>query len=195
MTTRFSAGIAVVAAAYRYMLHLRGPPVGRDLPADHPAVERIAREAGITIPDGAELVNLPRHASQLYEAFAEGILLWLVLWFIFRKRRAFKGLSVAVYMIGYGIARFVVEYFREPDPGLEFILKLGPEENPPWLLLSPWNFTTGQLLSLLMVVGGVALIFIFRAISRRRPAVETFDTEASRQESVGRRKRRRKARR
>ena len=172
-------------------------PNARPVPADHPAAQRIAEEGGISIPDGAELINLPRHASQLYEAFSEGILLWLVLWFIFRRYRPFRGLSVAVYMIGYGLSRFVVEYFREPDPGLEFVIQLGPQENPPWLLLSPWNFTTGQILSFLMVVAGVILIFVFREYSRRRPKVETFDAEAEesrRKESAGRRKRRRKAR-
>ncbi|MFW6249721.1 MAG: prolipoprotein diacylglyceryl transferase, partial [Alkalispirochaetaceae bacterium] len=105
-------------------------PNARRVPADHSAAQRIAEEAGISIPDGAELINLPRHASQLYEAFGEGILVWVVLWFFFRKNRPFKGLNVAIYMIGYGLARFVVEYFREPDPGLEFVIQLGPENNP-----------------------------------------------------------------
>lgn len=169
-------------------------PNARRVPADHPAAQEIAREVGITIPDGAELINLPRHASQLYEAFSEGVLVWLVLWFFFRKSRPFRGLNVAIYMIGYGLSRFVVEYFREPDPGLEFVIQLGPENNPPWLLLSPWNFTTGQVLSFLMIVAGVLLIFIFREMARRRPKVETFDTEAAPKESAGQRKRRRKAR-
>ncbi|MFW6328959.1 MAG: prolipoprotein diacylglyceryl transferase [Alkalispirochaetaceae bacterium] len=112
-------------------------PNAREVPTSHPAVEEIAAEAGITIPAGAEFINLPRHASQLYEAFSEGVLVWLVLWLFFRKNRAFPGISVAVYMIGYGITRFWAEYYREPDPGLEFIIQLGPQDNPPWLLLSP----------------------------------------------------------
>ena len=175
-------------------------PNARRVPADHPEAQRIAEEVGITIPEGAELVNLPRHASQLYEAFTEGILVWIVLWFFFRKNRPFKGLNIAIYMIGYGLTRFVVEYFREPDPGLEFVIQLGPENNPPWILLSPWNFTTGQILSFLMIVAGVLLIFIFQEMAKRRPKVETFDTGhgsgpgPGSGESVGRRKRRRKAR-
>ena len=175
-------------------------PNARRVPADHPEAQRIAEEVGITIPEGAELVNLPRHASQLYEAFTEGILVWIVLWFFFRKNRPFKGLNIAIYMIGYGLTRFVVEYFREPDPGLEFVIQLGPENNPPWILLSPWNFTTGQILSFLMIVAGVLLIFIFQEMAKRRPKVETFDTSHGSRpgpgsgESVGRRKRRRKAR-
>jgi phosphatidylglycerol:prolipoprotein diacylglycerol transferase len=169
-------------------------PNARRVPADHPAAREIAREVGITIPDGAELINLPRHASQLYEAFSEGILVWLVLWFFFRKNRPFRGLNIAIYMIGYGLTRFIVEYFREPDPGLEFVIQLGPENNPPWLLLSPWNITTGQLLSFLMIVAGVLLVFIFREMARRRPKVETFDTDSPPRESAGQRKRRRKAR-
>lgn len=173
-------------------------PNARRVPADHPAAQSIAEKVGIAIPDGAQMINLPRHPSQLYEAFGEGILVWIVLWFFFRKNRPFRGLNIAIYMIGYGLTRFVVEYFREPDPGLEFVIQLGPESNPPWLLLSPWNITTGQILSFLMIVAGVLLIFIFRETAKRRPKVETFDTSGGSGpgsgESAGKRKRRRKAR-
>jgi phosphatidylglycerol:prolipoprotein diacylglycerol transferase len=78
-------------------------------------------------------------------------------------------------MMGYGIARFFIEYVREPDPGLEFVIRLSQADNPPWLFVTPWNITTGQLLSLAMVVGGVGCLFLFRWLDRRKPSVETYD--------------------
>jgi phosphatidylglycerol:prolipoprotein diacylglycerol transferase len=57
-----------------------------------------------------------RHPSQLYEMFLEGILLFLILWSI-RKMKFPVGYLTAFYLIGYGLARFVSELFREPDNG------------------------------------------------------------------------------
>jgi len=108
-----------------------------------------------------DMVNLPRHPSQLYEALLEGIVLWLILWFFVRPRRSFRGQGVAVYSLGYGIARFFVEYFREPDSGLGYILALGDPDAPTALFASPFNFSMGQILSFIMIVG--ALIFLFYA--------------------------------
>ena len=115
---------------------------------------------------GQELVNLPRHPSQLYEAFLEGVLLWFILWFVFRKRKPFDGFLIGAYLIGYSVARFIAEYFRTPDPGLDFVLQLGTENNPPWPLLSPFNFTMGQILSVLMALGGVIFLVVVRARQR-----------------------------
>ncbi|MBQ9240640.1 MAG: prolipoprotein diacylglyceryl transferase [Duodenibacillus sp.] len=56
----------------------------------------------------------PRHPSQLYEAGLEGLLLFIVLWGVSYKRRI-TGVVSMVFCLGYGIARFVVEFFREPD--------------------------------------------------------------------------------
>ena len=123
------------------------------VPTSNPAVREIAEETGIDIA-GQAMVNLPRHPSQLYEAFLEGVLLWAVMWFIFRPRKPFRGFMIGVYLIGYSIARFIAEYFRAPDPGLDFVIQWGPSANPRWLLLSPWNFTTGQVLSAIMALAG-----------------------------------------
>ncbi len=150
-------------------------PQAERVPTSHPAVREIADEVGIDIA-GQSMVNLPRHPSQLYEAFLEGILLWAIMWFVLRRRKPFRGFMVAIYLIGYSLARYVAEYFRAPDPGLDFVIQWGPANNPRWLLLSPLNITTGQVLSLLMAAAGVVLLLVLRAFARRAPRVETFDT-------------------
>ena len=86
-----------------------------------------------------------RHPSQLYEAFFEGIFLFVVLWSI-RKIKMPRGAMLALYLIGYGIVRFFIEYFREPDAHLGFVL--GP-------------FSMGQVLCALMIVSGV-LLYAYR---------------------------------
>jgi phosphatidylglycerol---prolipoprotein diacylglyceryl transferase len=70
--------------------------------------------------DGRELI---RHPSQLYQALSEGLLLGLILWF---RRREIQtaGLVSTSFLIGYGALRFFVEFTREPDPQLGFILGL-----------------------------------------------------------------------
>ena len=61
----------------------------------------------------------PRHPSQLYEAVLEGMVLFLVLWFI-RKRVKVYGILTSIYFIGYASLRFFAEYFREPDNQLGY---------------------------------------------------------------------------
>jgi phosphatidylglycerol:prolipoprotein diacylglycerol transferase len=139
-----------------------------------PWVREYAASVGLPVPD-AGLVNLPRHPSQLYEGFFEGLVLWLVLWFILRPRRPFKGFQLACYVLGYGIIRFVIEYTRQPDAGIDWPIMLVPLENTV-TQFSPFNFSTGQILCFLMIVAGIVLLFAFRARARReaaRAAVET----------------------
>ena len=83
-----------------------------------------------------------RHPSQLYEAFFEGLLLFAVLWTI-RKKSPFDGFLLALYLMGYGLVRFFIEFYREPDAHLGFI----------WVSL-----TTGQVLCLLMMAAGAAVL-------------------------------------
>jgi len=97
--------------------------------------------------------HLLRHPSQLYEAFFEGIVLFVILWTI-RKRFSFTGAIFALYVAGYGFIRFFLEFFREPDSHLGFVF--GP-------------FSMGQLLCLAMVVIGAA-IYRFRKNSVRKHA-------------------------
>ena len=87
-----------------------------------------------------------RHPSQLYEAFFEGIFLFIILWGV-RKKRLFNGFHFCLYIISYGIVRFCVEFTREPNPGLGSI----------------WHFfTMGQLLSICMILGGIFIMLIKR---------------------------------
>ncbi len=124
-------------------------------------VRNVADTVGLPYQPG-DMVNLPRHPSQLYEAFFEGIVLWVILWFIFRKRKKFHGQLLSIYLIGYGIIRFFIEYVREPDADMGFIISLGSKSEPTALFLSPWNFSMGQLLCLLMVLTGIVLILFLR---------------------------------
>jgi phosphatidylglycerol:prolipoprotein diacylglycerol transferase len=86
---------------------------------------------------------LPRHPSQLYEALLEGLVLFIVLWLL-RQRPFRDGMMVAFFALFYGLFRFVLEFFREPDVQLGLVL--GP-------------LTMGQLLCLAMVASGLGLAF------------------------------------
>lgn len=89
---------------------------------------------------------LPRHPSQLYEFFLEGVVLFTVLWLL--KDRGFRtGRLTALFIMLYGIFRFLVEFFREPDVQVGYIL--GP-------------LTMGQLLSSAMIAVGIAIFAIRR---------------------------------
>jgi phosphatidylglycerol:prolipoprotein diacylglycerol transferase len=90
-------------------------------------------------------LQVVRHPSQLYEAFFEGLVLFAVLWTI-RKRSPFDGFLLALYLMGYGLVRFFIEFYREPDGHVGFI----------WVSL-----TTGQALCLLMMAAG-AVVLIWR---------------------------------
>ncbi|MDX8403214.1 MAG: prolipoprotein diacylglyceryl transferase [Mariprofundaceae bacterium] len=88
----------------------------------------------------------PRHPSQLYELALEGILLFLILWFT-RKKVWPTGMRVAVFLIGYAIARIFCENFREPDVQIGFLF--GP-------------VTMGMLLSSAMIVAGTIWIYLLK---------------------------------
>ncbi len=85
--------------------------------------------------------NLPRHPSQLYQMALEGLLLFAVMWFYARKPRP-TGRVGGLFLIGYGVCRFAVEYFREPDSFLNLLL---------------FDMSMGQWLCVPMVVVGVFL--------------------------------------
>ncbi|PIE65508.1 MAG: prolipoprotein diacylglyceryl transferase [Desulfobacterales bacterium] len=109
---------------------------------------------GIIFPAGGPL---PRHPSQLYQAFLEGLVLFCILWAL-RKKPYQKNASLphgsmlCLFLICYGIFRFIVEFFREPDIQVGYIGSY---------------FTLGQLLCAVMVITGV-LLYIF--LQRRRAA-------------------------
>ena len=144
-------------------------PYARRFPAEDAWVQETAQKTGMDITKAGKYINLPRHPSQLYEAFFEGVVLWAVLWFIFRPKKKHNGALVGIYLIGYGLVRFIIEYFRQPDENMGFPVMLGPKENPAYLLLSPWNFSTGQILCTGMILVGV--VFLLYVSQRRTPAV------------------------
>jgi phosphatidylglycerol:prolipoprotein diacylglycerol transferase len=84
---------------------------------------------------------LPRHPSQLYQFALEGVLLFIVLW-LYSARPRPTGAVSGMFLIGYGVLRFIVEYFREPDD---------------FLGLLALNLTMGQWLSVPMLAAGIGL--------------------------------------
>lgn len=92
---------------------------------------------------------LPRHPSQLYEAFLEGVVLFCVLYYFthFTKVREKAGILSGIFLMGYGIARFLVEYVREPDDYLGYLFGV---------------ITMGQLLCLPMIAIGAGLVIAAR---------------------------------
>lgn len=87
----------------------------------------------------------PRHPSQLYEAFFEGIVLFVILFALSRKQPPFpQGTYAGAFMLGYGICRFMVEFIREPDVQLGYLWG-------GWL-------TMGQVLSFPLILAGIALL-------------------------------------
>jgi len=97
--------------------------------------------------------NQPRHPSQLYEFALEGLVLFALVWLFSRRPRPVGAVS-AMFLLGYGTLRFLVEFTREPD------------EFPGLLAL---NFSMGQWLSLPMIAGGIALmVWAYRGKAGRR---------------------------
>jgi phosphatidylglycerol---prolipoprotein diacylglyceryl transferase len=86
----------------------------------------------------------PRHPSQLYEAFGEGILLFALL-FVAERRgwRRRPGLITGLFFVGYAVARIIGEMFRQPDPQIGYLI---------------FGTTEGQLLSIPVLFAGIALI-------------------------------------
>lgn len=93
---------------------------------------------------GTAAGNIPRHPSQLYEAFLEGAVLFAILWFFSQKPRP-RGTVLGLFLLLYGCFRFGVEFFRQPDIQLGFVAL---------------DFLTmGQILSMPMVAAGIFLFF------------------------------------
>ncbi len=95
---------------------------------------------GMVFPHAGEL---PRHPSQLYQATLEGLALFLILWFFSAKPRPTLAVS-GLFLICYGLFRFIVEFARQPDAHIGY-LAFG------WV-------TMGQVLSLPMIIAGIVLM-------------------------------------
>lgn len=89
-------------------------------------------------------LQVPRHPSQLYEFFLEGVVLFALLFFIARKPRSL-GLASGVFLIGYGVFRSIVEFYREPDAHLGLYFAF---------------ISKGQILSIPMILIGLFIIYI-----------------------------------
>lgn len=109
----------------------------------------------VVFPTGGEV---GRHPSQLYEAGLEGLALGALLWFLFWRTQARyqPGKLVGWFLLGYGAARFLIEFVREPDQQLGIL---------------DWGLTMGQTLTLPMILGGAYLI---ATAPGRRQRVEGF---------------------
>ncbi len=118
-------------AAGRVGNFINGELWGRFAPPDLPW--------GMVFPQSGSM--LPRHPSQVYQFLLEGLLLFVILWLYARKPRLERRVS-AVFLIGYGVMRFVAEYFREPDD---------------FLGLLALNMSMGQWLCVPMIVAGIVL--------------------------------------
>jgi phosphatidylglycerol---prolipoprotein diacylglyceryl transferase len=90
--------------------------------------------------------NIKRHPSQLYEAFFEGIILFFLLRYFFKKNYLQKpGKISALFLIFYSVFRFFAEFFRSPDPQIGYLIL---------------NLTQGQLISVLFLVAGTLLFYL-----------------------------------
>lgn len=98
---------------------------------------------GIIFPN---VDSLPRHASQIYEALFEGVALFIIIKLMIHKYKILnhKGLTSGIFYLGYGCARIFAECFREPDVQMGFLAN---------------KFTTGQLLSIPLILFGTLLIW------------------------------------
>ena len=115
---------------------------------------------GINVMCTGEWESFARHPSPLYQAFAEGVLLFALVWWVASRRGARQGLQPlpagvvsGTFLAGYGLLRFATEYFREPDGHMGYMAF-------DWL-------TMGQLLSLPMAIVGTLIILW---VMRRSPA-------------------------
>ena len=86
--------------------------------------------------------NIPRHPSQLYEAFLEGIILFFLMILIFFKTKYKIGTCSYIFLIFYGIFRIISEFFREPDIQIGYIFG---------------SVSMGMLLSVFMILAGIIL--------------------------------------
>lgn len=86
--------------------------------------------------------SIPRHPAQIYEAFCEGVVLFCILYFISIKSRT-QGILIASFLLCYGVMRFFLEFFRQPDSQLGFVLG---------------GLTMGQILCVIMAIAGASLL-------------------------------------
>jgi phosphatidylglycerol:prolipoprotein diacylglycerol transferase len=112
--------------------------------------ELIGRETDVSW--GILVDGILRHPSQLYEAFSEGIIVFIIMYSI-RHKKSFHGQLMAIYLMLYGLARFASEMFRAPDPQIGYIYG-------DWM-------TKGQKFSIFMVLFGLGLYFYLKKFGKK----------------------------
>ena len=137
----FMLDIAAVAIPAGYFFGRVGNFVNQEL---------VGRQTDVSW--GILVDGILRHPSQLYEAFTEGIIVFIIMYTI-RKRKTFHGQLISIYLILYGIARFSAEMYRAPDPQIGYVY-------------SDW-MTKGQQFSLIMIVSGIALYFFMKFYGKK----------------------------
>ena len=137
----FMLDIAAVAIPAGYIFGRIGNFVNQEL---------VGRQTDVSW--GILVHGVLRHPSQLYEAFAEGLIVFLIM-FTIRKRKTFHGQLISIYLILYGIARFSAEMFRAPDPQIGYVY-------------SDW-MTKGQEFSLIMIAFGIGLYFYMKKFGKK----------------------------
>jgi len=175
-------------------------PYGGISPSDKnfALIRDTAEQMGIIpISGNGGILNYPRHPSQLYEMVFEGIVLWAFIW-LFRNRKPFKGFLISLYLAGYGLVRFFIEYFREPDADLGYRIQFVETSLPPALGHPLLCFSTGQILCFGMILAGIAWAFAASRMKDREPVrVYASGSESEREapsERAAERNRRRKMR-
>jgi len=103
------------------------------------------------LPWGIYVDGVLKHPSQLYEAFLEGVVIAILI-YLYRQRKEFDGALVGIYGVLYGIARFISEFWREPDVQLGYLYQ-------DWL-------TMGQIQSVVMIFCSVFIYFFFKYKNR-----------------------------
>lgn len=103
-------------------------------------------------PDGGTLL---RHPSQLYEAFFEGAVLFALLWCVRNRLAPRPGVLTGIFLVGYSLARFVVEFFRAPDAHLGFVIG---------------TLSMGQILSVFTL--GIGLMIVVKSVRDARKKVK-----------------------
>jgi phosphatidylglycerol:prolipoprotein diacylglycerol transferase len=109
--------------------------------------------------------DIPRHPSQIYQFLGEGILLFILLWIFGRKERG-RGQVSGLFLIGYGVLRFIVEFFRAPD---DFIGDSSTLVGNQATHLLAFDWSMGQWLCVPMIIAGV-LMFAWGAKQPRSGA-------------------------
>ncbi len=109
------------------------------------------------VPWKINVLGASRHPSQLYEAFLEGVLVFVIL-YMYRKYKKFNGELIALYGLLYSSARFVAEFWRQPDSQIGFIYG-------GWL-------TQGQLLSFVMIM--ISILLYIYLYWRNKPIVNKY---------------------